>query len=414
EKHDLPSEAGTLEKSTASSPPPTCSIVTVANAGRAHQLLVSVLTRDNGIYEIQYNEKSGNTWKTWLRRKAEEGASAIFVALPGRSYAFRVRELTPSGKPSAWSEIREWGAPADLALGSQEKPPVVEAKNETPSLPEAAPIGTAQAEMLKNTVPKMTPSTKAAAMGAARLAEIQEDIVAQQPPVKLDVAGFSLKAGRISPARTRALPIAFLVRVKTRSPAGKVLKIASHGAAPSTAGLRRASLQVVMNRALFSLSHFARTEAPGKAKTLPRASRPPSSQAPSPSPAKAPEKPLGSLSSPRSDAWVELSVRPSDFKLSALPIRMGETVKISTLIRNSGNAAARQLVIEFLEDGKRFARGIIDAMPPAAVGELSARWTPSSPGRHVLTVLVEPPPDAQESDKLDNKASITVTVNRQE
>ena len=73
-------------------------------------------TDANGIasYDVQVSV-DGGSWYPWLT-KTKKGA-AVYPALDGRGYAFRVRARDPRGNTSAWTATTKWRASPKLASG---------------------------------------------------------------------------------------------------------------------------------------------------------------------------------------------------------------------------------------------------------------------------------------------------------
>ncbi|MBI2267192.1 MAG: hypothetical protein HYU64_18860 [Armatimonadetes bacterium] len=134
-----------------------------------------------------------------------------------------------------------------------------------------------------------------------------------------------------------------------------------------------------------------------------------SSSAPAPVPTPPPEKTVG-LGPGKPATGVDLQIRESDSIETPRQCKAGETLKVSTLLRNEGSLEARNVTVVFLADGKEFAKGVIDRVPPASVGALSAEWTATTPGPHKITIVADPTNQTEDVRKDNNEATIEVTV----
>ncbi|MBI2266612.1 MAG: hypothetical protein HYU64_15855 [Armatimonadetes bacterium] len=91
-----------------------CKIIPLTGSKRHMLFMISVITDRASIFEIQYRDGKENRWRTWLRRKPEEGTTAIFIGLPGHTYYFRSRAYDLTGSPQQWP-VNEWETFTEVA-----------------------------------------------------------------------------------------------------------------------------------------------------------------------------------------------------------------------------------------------------------------------------------------------------------
>jgi subtilase family serine protease len=114
----------------------------------------------------------------------------------------------------------------------------------------------------------------------------------------------------------------------------------------------------------------------------------------------------------RVDLAPNLVVTTNDIGVGDPCTRWGQTVTPQAVVRNIGYVDATAFTVDFLVDGNPFASGNSAGIPANSSEVISASipWSATSPGIHVLSVVVDLADAVKESTKADNQANKEILV----
>ena len=107
----------------------------------------------------------------------------------------------------------------------------------------------------------------------------------------------------------------------------------------------------------------------------------------------------------RPDPTVEISSLERDIDIP----QVGDEVTFNLELRNLGNVGADACVVDFLVDGVEVDTDSVD-LGPGAIRFLTWKWTPSQPGEHDVTFVVDPDDLIEEIRENNNQITSVVDV----
>lgn len=127
---------------------------------------------------------------------------------------------------------------------------------------------------------------------------------------------------------------------------------------------------------------------------------------------------LGALAVPWHEDLAEAQTQPKadltafDIQTSAKEVWRGDTIEISSLVSNRGNATARNVTVIFYDGSRKIAERTVVELGPGVNQEVVAKWTTGEAalGRHTIRVMVDPKDAIDEGNETNNEASTKVTV----
>jgi hypothetical protein len=127
---------------------------------------------------------------------------------------------------------------------------------------------------------------------------------------------------------------------------------------------------------------------------------------------------LGILAFPGHEDSVAAQAPPTadltafDIQTSAKDVWRGNTIEISSLVSNRGNATARNVTVIFYDGSRKIAERNVAELEPGANQEVVAMWATGKAalGRHTIRVMVDPKDAIIEGNETNNEASTKVTI----
>ena len=104
-------------------------------------------------------------------------------------------------------------------------------------------------------------------------------------------------------------------------------------------------------------------------------------------------------------------LRPDQITVEDAPVA-GQETRLAARIRNRECIDALNVVVEFRDNGQLIGRRTIPFIAGNDVRHATVPWTPSSPGRHVITVTADPQNAIAETNENNNTEAKTYQVER--
>jgi len=87
----------------------------------------------------------------------------------------------------------------------------------------------------------------------------------------------------------------------------------------------------------------------------------------------------------------------------------GDTVTLTVIVANIGNAVARDVVVQFFQNDELFGEESISTISSSKTSQVTKSWKPNE-GNYILKVIVDPANDISEVDETNNEETTTQRV----